>query len=86
MFALLRKEIDSFLNSLIGYVVILVFLLSIGLFLWIFPGTEFNLLENGYANPVSYTHLRAHETVLDIVCRLLLEKKKETKKKNRLPT
>ena len=24
--------------------------------------------------PVSYTHLRAHETVLDIVCRLLLEK------------
>ena len=24
---------------------------------------------------VSYTHLRAHETVLDIVCRLLLEKK-----------
>ena len=26
--------------------------------------------------PVSYTHLRAHETVLDIVCRLLLEKKK----------
>ena len=28
------------------------------------------------AEPVSYTHLRAHETVLDLVCRLLLEKKK----------
>ena len=27
------------------------------------------------AGPVSYTHLRAHETVLDLVCRLLLEKK-----------
>ena len=27
-------------------------------------------------NAVSYTHLRAHETVLDLVCRLLLEKKK----------
>ena len=27
------------------------------------------------AIPVSYTHLRAHETVLDLVCRLLLEKK-----------
>src|SRR5664280_3384 len=25
------------------------------------------------AGPVSYTHLRAHETVLDLVCRLLLE-------------
>ena len=35
---------------------------------------------------VSYTHLRAHETVLDLVCRLLLEKKKTkkiTKKKKR---
>ena len=27
---------------------------------------------------VSYTHLRAHETVLDLVCRLLLEKKKSS--------
>mgnify|MGYP007112135998 CR=1 FL=1 len=26
--------------------------------------------------PVSYTHLRTHETVLDLVCRLLLEKTK----------
>ena len=33
--------------------------------------------QKGWAPlPVSYTHLRAHETVLDIVCRLLLEKKK----------
>ena len=31
--------------------------------------------------PVSYTHLRAHETVLDIVCRLLLEKKKVSQQK-----
>src|SRR5659263_706299 len=28
--------------------------------------------------PVSYTHLRAHETRHDLVCRLLLEKKKNT--------
>ena len=28
--------------------------------------------------PVSYTHLRAHETRHDLVCRLLLEKKKYT--------
>ena len=27
---------------------------------------------------VSYTHLRAHETVLDLVCRLLLEKNNNT--------
>ena len=29
-------------------------------------------------NPVSYTHLRAHETPEHLVCRLLLEKKKTT--------
>ena len=33
-------------------------------------------LESGNTASVSYTHLRAHETVLDLVCRLLLEKKK----------
>ena len=37
------------------------------------------LLQNEFKSiklePVSYTHLRAHETVLDLVCRLLLEKK-----------
>ena len=32
--------------------------------------------------PVSYTHLRAHETVLDLVCRLLLEKKKNNTSNN----
>ena len=38
--------------------------------------------------PVSYTHLRAHETVLDLVCRLLLEKKTvpENKHNTRLNT
>ena len=30
--------------------------------------------------PVSYTHLRAHETGRNLVCRLLLEKKKKEKK------
>ena len=32
---------------------------------------------------VSYTHLRAHETVLDLVCRLLLEKKKKKEKEEK---
>src|SRR5450756_239746 len=35
------------------------------------------------AKAVSYTHLRAHETRHDLVCRLLLEKKKT--KKNKIP-
>src|SRR5450756_2905122 len=34
-------------------------------------------IESGASDPaVSYTHLRAHETRHDLVCRLLLEKKK----------
>src|SRR5665648_1124820 len=33
-----------------------------------------------YRRTVSYTHLRAHETRHDLVCRLLLEKKKKKKK------
>ncbi len=34
------------------------------------------LLISAVFGPVSYIHLRAHETREDIVCRLLLEKKK----------
>src|SRR5678810_551168 len=33
----------------------------------------------GYQTAVSYTHLRAHETGRNLVCRLLLEKKKKIK-------
>ncbi len=49
MWALLKKEISGFLSSLIGYVVIIVFLLMVGLFMWIFPG-DMNLLDKGYAD------------------------------------
>ena len=42
-------------------------------------GIYFYRLETEGFNPVSYTHLRAHETVLDLVCRLLLEKKNKKK-------
>src|SRR5674476_1594586 len=38
--------------------------------------TPFLDVSNGVYIPVSYTHLRAHETGRNLVCRLLLEKKK----------
>ena len=50
MLALLKKEIQSFLHSLIGYIVMGVFPLLTALFLWVFPETDFNVLDNGYAN------------------------------------
>jgi ABC-2 type transport system permease protein len=49
MFTLFKREIKNFLSSLIGYIVITVFLLINGLFLWVIP-MDFNILENGYAN------------------------------------
>ena len=50
MVALLKKEINSFFSSLIGYIVIIVFLLTLGLIMWIFPGADFNIIESGYSN------------------------------------
>ena len=41
------------------------------------------LAEIGPLFAVSYTHLRAHETGRNLVCRLLLEKKKQEQKKNK---
>ena len=49
MLSLLRKEINSFLGSVIGYMVIVVFLVISGLFAWILPGTDFNIISSGYA-------------------------------------
>jgi len=48
MISILKKELNSFLSSLSGYMVVLVFLILNGLFLWVFPGS-FNLLDAGYA-------------------------------------
>jgi len=48
MWALFKKELRSFLSSVIGYVVISVFLLLTGLFMWGFSG-NLNVLDQGYA-------------------------------------
>ncbi len=49
MFAILKKEINTFFASPIGYLVIAVFLVLNGLFLWLFKG-EFNILDSGFAD------------------------------------
>lgn len=53
MFSILKKEINSFFASPIGYLVIAVFLLLNGLFLWLFKG-DFNILDNGFADLSSF--------------------------------
>ena len=47
MLSILKKEIISYLSSLVAYVTIGVFLLVLGLFLWVFPDSS--ILEYGYA-------------------------------------
>ena len=49
MYSLFSKEIKVFLNSLIGYFVIGVFLTLTGLFLWIFP-MSYNILDRGFSD------------------------------------
>jgi ABC-2 type transport system permease protein len=49
MLAILKKEINAFFASPIGYLVIAIFLLLNGLFLWVFKG-EFNILDYGFAD------------------------------------
>ncbi|RED48197.1 gliding motility-associated ABC transporter permease subunit GldF [Seonamhaeicola aphaedonensis] len=53
MLAILKKEINSFFASPIGYLVIAIFLVLNGLFLWIFKG-EFNILDYGFADLSSF--------------------------------
>jgi ABC-2 type transport system permease protein len=48
MLHILKKEINAFLNSLIAYMIITVFLTGMGLILWVFPDTS--ILEYGFAD------------------------------------
>lgn len=53
MLAILKKEINSFFASPIGYLVVAIFLVLNGLFLWFFKG-EFNILDNGFSDMSSF--------------------------------
>ena len=48
MLSILKKEFNGFLNSLIAYMVIAVFLVATGMFMWVFP--ESSVLTYGFAD------------------------------------
>ncbi|HEX7367913.1 MAG TPA: gliding motility-associated ABC transporter permease subunit GldF [Pelobium sp.] len=48
MFTIYKKELFAYLNSLVAYITIGVFLVVLSLFLWVFPDTS--ILEYGYAS------------------------------------
>lgn len=49
MFSIFKKELHTFFSNATGYIVIGIFLLLTGLFLWIIPG-QYNIPDSGYAN------------------------------------
>lgn len=55
MFALFKKEVNAFLSSLVGYVVLAIFLVTTGLLVWVFPDTS--VLDYGYAELGSFFSL-----------------------------
>ena len=55
MLTILNKEITGFLSSLAAYIIIAVFLLVTGLFLWVFPDSS--ILEYGYAGLDSFFNI-----------------------------
>lgn len=48
MLSIFLKEVNSFFNSLIAYIVITVFLTGIGMFMWVFP--QYSVLDYGFAD------------------------------------
>jgi ABC-2 type transport system permease protein len=48
MYAIFIKEVQNFFSTLTGYIAAIVFLVSIGLIMWVFPG-QLNVLDSGYA-------------------------------------
>jgi len=78
MWSIFRKEIAVFLNSLIAYLVILVFLTFIGLFMWVLP--ESSILDYGYAEMdtlFSYGPLAFLMLIPAITMRTFAEEKKD---------
>ncbi len=56
MISIIKREINSFFSSTIGYLVIAVFLVINGLFLWVFGG-NYNILDSGFADLSPYFEL-----------------------------
>jgi ABC-2 type transport system permease protein len=56
LIAIFKKEIQSFFSSPVGYLVIGVFLVVCGLFLFVFDGS-YNILDNGFADMQAFFNL-----------------------------
>lgn len=79
MYNLIKKEFSSFFGSLAAYVVIGVFLLANGIFLWIVPGVD-NILDSGYADMTPFFNISPllFLFLIPAVCMRLFSEEKKT--------
>lgn len=78
MLTIFQKELSSYLSSLVAYVTIFIFLVVLGLFLWVFPDTS--ILDYGYAGLDSLFNIAPYLFMFlipAITMRSLAEEKKE---------
>lgn len=77
MKSLFWKEINSFFTTLTGYIIMVVFLVALGLIVWVFPGTS--VLEYGFSDLealFSYTPLVFMFLIPAVTMRMIAEEKK----------
>ncbi len=78
MFTLVGKEVSSFFGSFAAYIIISIFLVVSGLFLWVFPGSS--ILDDGYAGLDAFFEIAPYLfmfLVPAVTMRSLAEEKKE---------
>ena len=76
MYSIYLKELRSFFNSMIGYLVIIIFLSVSGLFAWVFPG---NILDLEQASMYSFFSMAPYVLLLlipAVTMRVFAEEKK----------
>src|SRR5690554_7570955 len=56
MLSIISKEIQSFFSGIIGYLVVAIFVVINGLFLWVFKG-DFNIFDSGFADVTPFFEL-----------------------------
>ena len=81
MKSIVLREIKSFFGSPIGYLVIAIFLLINGLFLWVFEG-EYNILKTGFADMNPWYTLAPWILIFMIPAVTMRRKKKKKKQGN----
>ena len=77
MSSLFWKEINAFFTNLTGYIIMVIFLVALGLIVWVFPGTS--VLEYGFSDLealFSYTPLVFMFLIPAVTMRMIAEEKK----------